>query len=448
MKNSLHKNIRAAFFSIAASVVFFSTAFSQLPPPPPDIKTAPPVAVKGANGTIANFFGIKAAHPKGMTVQMVKNGPLIPITWDKLDLVALRSDRPHIFAAYQLATQEGKVTELNMGSFEDASIKKSEKVREGYYENTISGIKFALQMPAGKPKGVLVLLLDHPRGNSIDRIPHGFDRESIYPEIREKYRYALMAFNFPGAENLAQKAVSPLVFADKKSGEATLKAIEAFAKDSGNPDMTKSPIILYGNGKNGAAFAYNFAQWKPERVVAAAASNGAFFSLAPSEASAKVPFLCIWGQYNENAERWEATNTREEIFKTHAALNPNWINAMEFRGRDSSSQINDYFVRSFLKKMIDLREPKVIEKPKEEVPEDPAKEGEEEEKKPEGPPEPKEFQFSEIPRESSYVGDMKTFKTSKIEDPAAPLEENQTWLPDSEFAKMWQKLGLGELEPK
>ena len=446
MKKSFPAPTRAVALFAAACAFLLSHATAQLPPPPPPApKTAPPVAMTGANGKVVQFLGIKSATPKGITVQMTKGGPLIGITWDKLDLEILQKDHPHIFAAYQSAINDGETTVLNLGAFEDVTVKKSKKIVDGYYENSVSGIKFAIQMPAGKPKGVLVLLLD-PFGESIYLLPRGFDRVSIYPDLRQKYRLALLAFNVPNARELALEAEDPIVFVDKRSGPALVKVIELFGKDSGHPELAKLPILFHGVGKTGAAFAYNFTQWKPGRVLAAVVSNGAFYSQTPTKQSAKVPLLFLWGQYNEDPVRWKANNTREEVFKANAALKPNWVSAMEYHGRDHSSQLHDYFARQFLRQMIDLRTSK--EKPKEAAPEDPEeKQKEKQNGEKEEETEKPEPLFADIPRDSSYVGDMKTFEYSKIEDPDAPLGENQTWLPSEEFAKMWQAFGLGSLEP-
>ncbi len=402
-------------------VLFFVLLFGlilQAQEEPPS-EGAKAVALQGANGRTVEFLGIKAASEKGITVQMVADGPLVGITWDKLDLESLKTDQPDIHAAYLAAKNEGKETELNLGSFFDPTkVKKGNpnKKQNGFYETSSGGIKFLAQMPDGKAKGVLLISIGD--GNSSVFISRGFRNTGPFGPLQKEFGLAVVGYDAPVRDPEPGK-VDDFVFAEKKSGGAFFSALNTFADHSENPGLEKLPIAVYGVGRIGAAFAYNFTQAYPSQIVAAVAANGAFYAHPVSPESAKVPVLFIQGEYNEDPERWNATHKLEEVLEKNRELNPSWIHAVEHRGRDARSRELGFYGRSFLEEMW-----------KERVPESAAKDG----------------IWSLKPLSGKgYSGDLETFEFEAIEDPAEASEEGKTWLPNRSIATMWSDFGKGEL---
>ncbi|MEM7603254.1 MAG: hypothetical protein AAF357_17815, partial [Verrucomicrobiota bacterium] len=78
---------------------------------------AEPIEIKGSNGRIIPFDGIREAVPQGLWLRVREGGEEVAVTWSKLDLDALESDHPEIHAAY-LKSQSGESTLLELGSYE------------------------------------------------------------------------------------------------------------------------------------------------------------------------------------------------------------------------------------------------------------------------------------------------------------------------------------------
>jgi hypothetical protein len=56
-----------------------------------------------------------------------------------------------------------------------------------------------------------------------------------------------------------------------------------------------------------------------------------------------------------------------------------------------------------------------------------------------------EGEIRELDRSKSWVGDLSAFEVSAIGDPAAPVKEGQTWLPNEDFAKLWKEFTTGTM---
>jgi len=83
--------------------------------------TGEPVAIKGANGRATAFDGVREAVPGGLWIRVTPGAEAIAVSWDKLDLAALKTDHPKIHEAY-LAAQKGESTLLELGSYERATV--------------------------------------------------------------------------------------------------------------------------------------------------------------------------------------------------------------------------------------------------------------------------------------------------------------------------------------
>jgi len=414
--------------------------------------SAQSISLKGSNGKEVAFAGLKDATPKGITAQMKEDGPIIGIPWSKLDLKSLEENQPKIYGAY-VASQKGETVPLNLGSYEDPGMKaaaetaESKRRKDGWYESGSRGVTYMVQIPVGKPRGVLIVAYGD-RGDAY-RFIMGMDQGmGPFGEFQNKHGFALMTYKFETKMKVPTD-IDDFVFPEKGSGEGVISALEKIAKTANKPELADAPIAIYGMDKIGAAFAYNFTQWKPERVVAAVAGKGAFYTAIPTEESAKVPLLILWGQYDRSSEMWGSEHNHEYLYKEYADLNPNWSYAMEFRGTEEDSQQADYFARKYLHKLIEMRVPKVAPKPEAPPPSEeekeakPAAEGQEGEAEPE--PEPEVPALIPIDRSESYIGNIETMEYSKMKKDAV-LGENETWLPERGIAEMWKRFANGELE--
>jgi len=417
------------------------------------------ITLTGSNGRAVEFVSIKTATPKGITAQMVEGGPVIGITWDKLDLKALEADQKVIHDAY-LRSVKGETVQLNLGSTSDVpraatakpapvvtptAAKPAEKAPEslypGWLDTKAGGISFMLQMPPKKARGILVLGLGD-NGESFGYLRNHTRGSGRWGAFQNKHSLALMTYDIGNAENDGA-AVPEFVFAHKGSGKSLLSALNDFAVKSKQDDLKDLPIALYGTQRVGAAFAYNFAQWMPDRVISVVSSKGAFYDAEPSPASLRLPILLIWGQYSNIPELWGSENSAKAVLAKYAGKNPNWTNGREFRGQGEQNPIVEHFGMEYLHETIAMRLPKEDSKVEEKPAADPAGAVAEGDSKPETPAAPK---LIEMDRSKGSLGNLATREVMKISDTAAVQTEEETFIPNSDIGKMWKKFISGEMQ--
>lgn len=436
-----HFGVRVFFTLLVLTIV---TVF------PPTVSA---ITLTGSNGRAVEFVSIKTATPKGITAQVVDGGPIIGIPWDKLDLRALEMDQKVIHDAY-LRAVKGETVQLNLGSATTGAkpvaskpapgappipAKPAESAPEsrypGWLETKAGGISFMLQLPPKKARGILVLGL----GDSGDSFLYLLNHErgsGRWGAFQNKHGMALMTYDLGNSADDVS-AVPEFVFVQKGSGKALLSALDDFAVKSKQEDLKNLPIALYGTQRVGAAFAYNFAQWMPDRVIAVVASKGAFYDSEPSPASFRVPMLFIWGQYSNVPELWGSENSAKTVLAKYASKNPNWTNGREFRGQGEQNHIVEHFGKEYLHEVIAMRLPKEEAEPVADA--ESAAES--------APAAQAAADLIEIDRSKGSIGNLATREVLKITDPAVVQTEEETFLPNSDIGKMWKEFISGEMQP-
>lgn len=435
------------------------------------------ITLKGSNGRAVEFAFIKSATPKGITAQMVADGPVLGIPWEKLDLAALENDQKMIYDAY-LRAKEGETIDLNIGPgmSGDAPSAVPGKPGEttpapapapsakypGWIDTTIGDTAFMLQMPSGEARGILLISLGD-YGESFKFVAGHERGNGDWSDFQNKHDLALLTYSRAIDKNESSpEKIDDFVFAGKGSGKSVISAISAFAGKTKQPGLTDLPIALYGADRTGAAFVYNFVQWLPDRVLAAVVSKGAFYDAEPTEASAKVPILFIWGQYCNKHEIWKSENSAAPVLAKVAPMKANWTNGREFRGRSEQNPVVEHFGKQYLLQMIALRLPEKEARPTPKSDEKPGVETEGGKSapapavtggapapvgKPEAPVEkPETPKVLNLDRSKGSVGNLETGEVLKITDPDAVLGENETFLPDAGIGKMWKQFIEGEFE--
>lgn len=414
------------------------------------------ITLTGSNGRAAELLGIKDATPKGLTAQTVADGPIIGIPWSKLDLEALERDQKLIFAAYERAVA-GETVALDLGSFakpektSDGKIKKS-KYR-GWSDTVVGGKTFAIQMPLGEPRGILLLAVGD-LGWSMRNLG-GRDRgEGPWAEFQTKYGLAILSYDFQMA-SLDPTVMDSFAFAEKGSGTQVMNAISNFAIEMKKPELVELPIAVCGLDRFGSSFAYHFALWKPEIILGGVFSKGGFYNAEPSPEALALPMAFIWGEYSNNYQLWQNENSAEHVLKKYAPMKPNWMGAKEFRGDGELSQLSDHFTRICLKAILDERLPekkaKPAPKPKPEEDPEGGTAPKPEAKKTEGEgdeemEEEKEPLVLPFDRSAGMVGNFKTKEVVKIADPDAELAEDETFILTGDLGRPWKQFLTGELE--
>lgn len=406
------------------------------------------ITLTGSNGRAAELLGIKDATPKGLTAQTVADGPIIGIPWAKLDIAAMERDQKLIFAAYERA-KAGETVPLDLGSFAkveknpDGQTKKS-KYR-GWTDIAVGGKTFAIQMPLGQPRGILLLALGD-MGWSMRNLGGRNRGEGPWAEFQTKYGMAIMSYDFDSGSR-DPTVMDSFAFAEKGSGTQVMNAISNFAIAMKKPELVELPIAVCGMDRFGSAFAYHFALWKPEIILGGVFSKGGFYNAEPSPEALALPFAFIWGEYGNNHQLWQNENSAEHILKKHASMKPNWMGAKEYRGDSELSQLSDQFTRVCLKAILDERLPEKKAKP---APK-PEPEGEEGKAESETTDEEEEMEEPEplvlpFDRSNGFVGNFKTKEAVKITDPDAVLSEDETFIISGALTAPWKQFLTGEFE--
>src|SRR5262245_34433796 len=92
-----------------------------------------------------------------------------------------------------------------------------------------------------------------------------------------------------------QNFIEQYADASKGSGQALLSALAGFATSSQHPELAEVPLLLWGMS-DGGEFNYEFAAWKPERVLAFVANKGGiYYTALASRAARNVPGILFTG---------------------------------------------------------------------------------------------------------------------------------------------------------
>ncbi len=409
----------------ALLLIFFTCFYAQAP--------AFGIPITSSKGKTVEFAGVKSASPDGLEVQVKKGGATMVLPWSRLDLKKLETENPKIHEA-RTATLDGKKVALNLGVFapEEGMITKPEGrmarlEAQGSYERALNGkasenfikMRMALKVPGGKAKGIFVYLTG--AANKFkdtdekyvavlnDTTPTAVAKRGEWFGFVETHSLAIVGLAIDGLKNGAK----PQYNVAEGTGDGLLRLIDAMADAAKRPELKTAPLVMFGADVGGGAFAYNFAQWKPDRVAVVVAAKGAFYDAVPTEASAKVPIIFIQGEYDNDWELFGGKNIGNEVFEKNVGMKPNWTYALEPRGASGESLPVFMLSQAFLNTVIPMR-----------MGEDGLK---------------------DIDRASSWVGAVDTKKVSKG-GKSTEWTAGKTWLPDAKFAKSWEAFVNGKLE--
>lgn len=82
---------------------------------------AEPIQIKGSNGKVIPFDGIREAVPQGLWLRVTADGEEMAVPWSKIDTASLEAEHPTIHDAW-LAAQQGESTLLELGSYERKAV--------------------------------------------------------------------------------------------------------------------------------------------------------------------------------------------------------------------------------------------------------------------------------------------------------------------------------------
>jgi poly(3-hydroxybutyrate) depolymerase len=179
---------------------------------------------------------------------------------------------------------------------------------------------FRLWVPndAGAVRAVVVLV---PGSNGDGRPEAG---DAGWQAFAARHHLALVACQFTDKRH-EQPFIEDYVDVSKGSGQALVDAITALAEKSKHPEIASAPFLLWGMSAGGQ-FNYEFAVWKPERVLAFVVNKGGIYytALAP-RASRSVPGIFFIGE----KDLWSRNDTISGIFAVNRRAGALWALAEE-----------------------------------------------------------------------------------------------------------------------
>ena len=193
------------------------------------------------------------------------------------------------------------------------------------------------------------------------------------------------------------------------SGQTLLDALVAFARDSGHPELSSAPLLLWGTSAGGQ-FNYEFVAWKPERVIAFIVNKGGiYYSGLLSETARNVPGLFFVGE-NDLEFRTSAIVGLFAMNRRGGAL---WAFAEEPGATHGPWERTRELALIFFEEVLALRlaasssgnQPSVLRS---------------------------------IPDRSGFLGDFKT-KTFSRQGDAGPPNYPTAWLVTERMARAWQQ---------
>ena len=175
----------------------------------------------------------------------------------------------------------------------------------GFMARPLSAQTFDVSFPPGENFDQAEFRLWHPEGVEVLRgivvlVPgsngdgRGEVEDSTWRELARKHDLALLGVHMTDKRH-PQMFIENYVDVSKGSGAAFLEAVDRFAEESDHPELSRAPLVLWGMSAGGQ-FNYEFALWKPERVLAFIVNKGGiYYSAQASEAAQQVPGFFFMG---------------------------------------------------------------------------------------------------------------------------------------------------------
>lgn len=150
--------------------------------------------------------------------------------------------------------------------------------------------QFRLWLPstAGAFRGALILV---PGSNGDGR---SMAEDTVWQAFATRNNLAIVACRFTDKPH-GQGFIEDYVNVSKGSGQALLDVLDKFAARTHHPELATAPLLFWGMSAGGQ-YDYEFAAWKPERVIAFVVNKGGiYYTALTSRATRAVPALLFIG---------------------------------------------------------------------------------------------------------------------------------------------------------
>jgi poly(3-hydroxybutyrate) depolymerase len=255
--------------------------------------------------------------------------------------------------------------------------------------------EFRMWLPPDAPK-VRALLVLVPGSNGDGR-PQAED--PFWQAFASKHRLAIVACRFTDKPH-EQSFLEDYVKVSDGSGQALLDAVNALAKASNHPEIATAPFLMWGMSAGGQVD-YEFAAWKPERVIAFVVNKGGvYYSALVPRAARNVPALLFVGD-KDLAFR---INTIQGLFAVNRRAGALWAYVVEPDTAHAVGRSRDLGAM-FFEDILAMR-------------------------------------FSgdtlvPVPEKAGFIGDLTAVTFQPVASSAAPTVPT-AWLPTERIARAWQ----------
>jgi len=150
--------------------------------------------------------------------------------------------------------------------------------------------QFRLWLPPsiGTLRGAVILV---PGSNGDGR---AMAQDTVWQAFAAKNKLAIVACRFTD-EPHDQRFIEDYVNVSHGSGQALLDILAKFGSQTKHPELANAPLLFWGMSAGGQ-FDYEFAAWKPERVVAFVVNKGGiYYTALTPRATREVPALLFIG---------------------------------------------------------------------------------------------------------------------------------------------------------
>ena len=198
-------------------------------------------------------------------------------------------------------------------------------------------------------KGILVLT------PGINRDGREAVLDTVWQKFATKHNLIIVASHFKNYEsnnNLRYRDAS------KGSGEILLKSIEKYSQEISNKNINELPLLLYGFSAGGQ-YNFEFASWKPERVISFVVNKGGYYDTAvASSDTQKVPGIFFIGE----DDLYYRNNLILGIYSANRSQGANWTLITEKDTKHSPKNSKDLSISFFESIMTKrLKDNKLVE---------------------------------------------------------------------------------------
>lgn len=267
-------------------------------------------------------------------------------------------------------------------------------------KDNFSYAKFSMWCPENIKtyKGILYL----GAGYEYSSIPMMY--EEIWRDIARENEFAIVTSHMKSRTEKDTKI--EYWQAEYGSGQELLNALGSFAKESEHPELENAPLAMWGFSAGGQ-FNYQFACWKPERVITFIAIKGGYYISEPNSEALKIPALWFTGQYDLQRRK----DAVDELLNKNIKKEPLWCLANE---PDSEHEIGktDVLAIPWLKEVIKQRLPEKANASK------------------------RPIALKDIDKSLAWLGD----RTDGYIAPALDYKKdkyNSSWIPNENLARIW-----------